>query len=173
MRCLFRRRRGASDPAAGRAAGPDVASLRPGVPGFAAKRRQEKQTIFPASITADTVDRLDEEAYLQQQLRGHETFTAHDINVLTQEASEMGKKMRTVIGQMNQMRNLLSRIPDDDVTFLLEKVDINCEDMRAAYMVGDFLRSKAILNHLVLDVNQLCRCKDACRCAPFGTKSYI
>ncbi|KAJ3474046.1 hypothetical protein NLI96_g12680 [Meripilus lineatus] len=80
---------------------------------FAAKRRQENQTIFPASITADTVDRLEEEAYLQQQLQGHETFTAHTINVLTQEASEMGKKMRNVIGQMNQMRNLLSRIPDD------------------------------------------------------------
>ncbi|KAJ3484804.1 hypothetical protein NLI96_g5383 [Meripilus lineatus] len=80
---------------------------------FAAKRRQEKQAIFPSSITADTVDRLDEEAYLQQQLRGHEIFSPHAINAFTQEASEMGNKMRNVIGQMNDMRNLLTRIPDE------------------------------------------------------------
>ncbi|KAK7686559.1 hypothetical protein QCA50_010159 [Cerrena zonata] len=41
----------------------------------------------------------------------------------------------------------------------LRKVDVICEDVRAAYVLGDFLRSQggSSIDHFVLDLAQLCR----------------
>ncbi|KAJ3473314.1 hypothetical protein NLI96_g13053 [Meripilus lineatus] len=79
---------------------------------LAAQRRQKSDAVFPASLTSDPIDRLDEDAYVQRQLRGHEEFAVHTINELSQSASELSSKMRNVFDQMKDMRNLLTLIPD-------------------------------------------------------------
>ncbi|KAJ3483438.1 hypothetical protein NLI96_g6314 [Meripilus lineatus] len=78
---------------------------------LAAKRRQLSDAVFPSSLTSDPVDHLDEDAYIERQLRGHEVFAVHTVNEFSQSASEMSMKMRSVLEQMNTMRTLLAIIP--------------------------------------------------------------
>lgn len=80
---------------------------------LAAKRRQTSHAVFPLSLTTDRVDRVDEDAYVEQQLRGHEIFSSVTINELTQAASEMSTNLRTIHQQMKDMRKLLTTIPDN------------------------------------------------------------
>ncbi|KAL0580017.1 hypothetical protein V5O48_002020 [Marasmius crinis-equi] len=64
------------------------------------------------------------------------------------------------IGQQSASAERDSKSECGDQDFgSLRKVDVVCEDVRAAYILGDFLRSAAGLSvdHLVLDLGQLCR----------------
>ncbi|KAJ3482287.1 hypothetical protein NLI96_g7082 [Meripilus lineatus] len=79
---------------------------------LAAKRRGGVDIVFPGSILNDTVDRLDEDAYVEQQMRGHEVLSARTVNALADAAAELSSKMRTVFSQMNDMRKLMDTIPD-------------------------------------------------------------